>query len=207
MRIFLLLKGEFIRLYKYKVLVISLAVTALWMLIAGLLSKEEALTVAPLLILSDITMMTSLLLAASCYFEKQEGTLITTMIAPVKVSEVLTAKIAAYTLFGMLSGFLISLILIIVHGISVQVGLLLLYSALIGINSCALGYLLMMISKDFNSMLINLMAIILILLVPSILFYLGLIADWTKYLLFLSPYHTAFLMANSTVAQASVSDI
>ncbi|MDD3946916.1 MAG: hypothetical protein PHI19_03665, partial [Clostridia bacterium] len=34
-----------------------------------------------------------------------------------------------------------------------------------------------------------------------------LIADWTKYLLFLSPYHTAFLLANSTVAQASVSDI
>jgi len=207
MRILYLIKGEFVRLYKYKVLQVSLAVTVIWMVVAGLLSKEESALIAPFLILSDLTMMTTLLLAASCFFEKQEGTLLTTIITPVKISDILIAKYAVYTLYGMASGILISMILIIVHGIRINVGLLLLYSVLIGVNSNTLGYILITLAKDFNTVLISLMGMVMVLCVPSVFYYMGLMPEWIKYLLFLSPYHTAYLLTTSTITAVSPGDI
>lgn len=205
-KLFTLISGEFIRLYKYKVLQVSLVVTVIWMVIAGLVSKDEASLIAPFLILTDITMMATLLLSASCFFEKQEGTLMATIVTPVRLSSIIAAKYIVYTIYGSISGLLVSIVLICVHGISINIGLVLLYSFLICINSCTLGYIFISLSKDFNTVLLTLMGTVLLLSAPSVVFYLGLIPEWTKYILFLSPYHVAYLLILGAMGSASLPD-
>jgi hypothetical protein len=176
------------------------------MVVAGLVSKDEAILISPFLILTDITMMASLLLAASCFFEKQEGTLLSTIVSPVRLLDIIVAKYIVYTIYGTISGLLVSIILISVHNISINIGLVLLYSFLICINSCTLGYIFISISKDFNTVLMALMGTVMVLSAPSVVFYLGLIPEWTKYILFLSPYHVAYLLIVSTMGSVSLVD-
>lgn len=126
-----LLKGEIMRLVRYKILHIGTAVTLIWVVIAALLSKAEAEEFAPMLIFVDTGTMSVMLLGAMMYFEKQEGTLKTTFITPVKIWQILFAKISASVLLGLISSLLISLTLIIAHAASVNILLLLIYTVVI----------------------------------------------------------------------------
>jgi len=51
-----------------------------------------------------------------------------------------------------------------------------------------------------------LMGTVMVLSAPSVVFYLGLIPEWTKYILFLSPYHVAYLLIVSTMGSVSLVD-
>ncbi|NCA67263.1 MAG: ABC transporter permease [Clostridia bacterium] len=199
MKLFLLIKGEFVRLVKYRVLFFSLVVTAIWLIIIALLSVNEARLLSPLLILTDLCMMSILLLAAMTYYEKQEGTLITTLISPVKTSYLVLSKYISQIIIGLLSATLISLCNTIFHGISINYPLMLVYSLLIIICSCSISYILIFYSKDFTSMIVNFAFIMLILFIPTILHMVNVIPDSFKYLLFLSPFHSAEVLINSTM--------
>jgi hypothetical protein len=72
---FVLLLGELIRLWKYKILLFGVLVSLIWVLIVSLVSKTEALSLMPMLLVLDTGMMVIILLASSYYYEKQEGTI------------------------------------------------------------------------------------------------------------------------------------
>ncbi len=200
MKLLHLVKGEFIRLVKYKALYFSLAITVIWGIIIALIPSEEARILSPLLILTDLIMMTVLLVAAAYYFEKQEGTLITTLIAPVKISHIVTAKFIVQIIIGLFSAVFISLCNTIFHNININYALLLIYSALLVIFGCAVSYLFIFYNKDFTSLLVNFAFIMLILFIPTILNMMGIIPEKFNYIMFLSPFHACETLIKSTMS-------
>lgn len=208
MKLRFLIKNEFVRLIKYKVLFFSVAVTAMWIAIIALLSQQEALMLAPLLIIADLFMMTILLLAAMYYYEKQEGTLITTLIAPVKISDLILSKYITHIIIGIVSSIITALCLTIFHKVSVNYALLIAYAFLIVICSCSLGYAFVYYNKDFSSLLVSFALLILILFVPSILYMLDILPEAIKYLLFVSPIHCSqVLITSALIKGAPIADV
>src|SRR5690554_4622026 len=98
-----LTKGEITRLFKYKTLIVGLIVSFLWVLIIAFSDEESAMTLLPMLIFVDAAMMSILLLAASFYFEKQEEITKTLLVTPIKLWQLLDAKILASLFSGLLS--------------------------------------------------------------------------------------------------------
>lgn len=193
-----LLKGEFQRLVKYKILYAGIAVSLMWVGITAIISKAEVNSTLPLLIFTDAGMMSVLLLAAMMYFEKQEGTLRTTFITPVKIWQLIFAKISASVVIGLISAFLISLAAVVIHGAQINILLLLFYTAIIVTANCSLGFLFIFISKDFNTMLINYMIYIMIFFIPSILLMLGIIPKSLEDIMLISPVFVSQTLINST---------
>ena len=60
-----LIKGELVRLYKYKILVIGIAVSFIWVIIIALSDAATAKELVPLLIFMDAAMMSIILHASS----------------------------------------------------------------------------------------------------------------------------------------------
>ena len=90
-----LVKGELLRLVRYKILPVSLATAVLWIGLFLFMSAEEAWKIAPLVIFVDVAGMSILLLGASHHLEKQDGTVRTMMVLPVPLGQILTAKALA----------------------------------------------------------------------------------------------------------------
>ena len=199
-----LIKGEFQRLTKYKILQIGLFVSCLWIVIIAFLTKEEVAEIAPLLIFTDSGMMSIILLAAMMYFEKQEGTLRTTFITPVKTWQILFAKIFASVVIGLLSTLLISLSAIIIHGSVIKLLLLLIYDIVIVTSYCTIGFLLIFISKDFNTLLVYFMLFVIVFLLPTILLMLNVIPASFEDILVISPIHSTLNLIGSTFANIEI---
>lgn len=199
-----LVAGEFNRLIKYKILHVGLAVSVLWVILIAFLSKTEVANFAPMLIFMDTGMMAVMLIGAMMYFEKQEGTLRTTFITPVKIWQILFAKIFASVLMGFISVLLVSLAAMLIHGISVNIFLLLIYSAVIITASCSVGFIFIFFNKDFNAMLLNYTVYFLVLFVPVILFMLNVLPESLTDIQLISPFYVAQMLITSTFTEVSL---
>jgi fluoroquinolone transport system permease protein len=202
-----LLKGELVRLYKYKIILTGLFLSVIWIVIVALSSAETAQMIAPLLIWADASMMSIIFVAASFYFEKQEATIKSVLVAPVSITEILISKVIASLLMGTMSGFLVVIFSIIVYGIEVQV-LWMLLSILIVIGShVAIGFVLTFYSKDFGTMLVNYFLYALVALIPSLLLNLGVISDQWNLVMLISPTHCAQILINSGFSEQPLGEI
>ena len=194
-----LVLGELRRLITYKILPISLVTAFIWIIIFLFISKEEARTVAPLLIFVDVTMMSILLIGASYHFEKQEGTIKSMMMMPVSLGQILSAKMMSAMVLGIESAIITSIALYFIHGITFNYALLLVFVIIAGGTHAAIGFFLSLSSKDFTSTLGLLMVYMIFLGVPSILFSFNVIPVEFDWLLMLSPSHSASTLINSVV--------
>lgn len=194
-----LTKGELKRLITYKILPISLVTGLIWIVIFLFISKEEAVGIAPMLIFVDVCMMSILLIGASHHLEKQEGTIKSMMIMPVSLREILFAKVISSMVLGIESAVVTSAALFFIHGVTFNYGLLLLFIIIAGGAHTAIGFLLSLISRDFTSMLGLLMAYIIPLELPTILFTFGLIDIKYDWILMISPSHSAGNLISSAV--------
>ena len=194
-----LTKGELKRLITYKILPISLVTGLIWIIIFLFISKEEAVGIAPMLIFVDVCMMSILLIGASHHLEKQEGTIKSMMIMPVSLGEILFAKVISSMVLGIESAVVTSAALFFIHGVTFNYGLLLLFIIIAGGAHTAIGFFLSLISRDFTSMLGLLMAYIIPLELPTILFTFGLIDIKYDWILMISPSHSAGSLISSAV--------
>ena len=192
-----LMKGEINRLNKYKILPIGALVSLIWVLIIGLSNKETAQELAPMLIMMDATMMSIILLGASHFYEKQEGTLKSLLTTPVSLFEIFLSKVLSSLLVTYISAIIVVSASLIIHQISISILLLVLYIAIIGVAHVALGYLLTLFSKDFGG-LIGLYAVYAFLsFMPSLLFSMEILPESTKWYLMLSPTHASQILLNN----------
>lgn len=195
-----LIKGEMNRLVKYKIALVGIIVSLMWVGMLAAADKESATLLAPMLIFTDAGMMSVLLLCAGMYFEKQEGTLKTTIITPVKLSDVIFSKIIASTLLGLVSATLVSLAVILMYGISIDFLILIVGVILVVVFNSAIAIILSIYSKNFSMMLVNYMFFVLILILPTLLIsvgafgQLGEVASW---LILLSPMQSCQFMISS----------
>ncbi len=198
----ILLKGEVVRLFKYKIMWFGIAVSLLWVLVLVLSEQAEAEALMPFLLVMDTGLMSIILLASSFYYEKQEGTIKTLFVAPVSIVQILGAKIVAGLLSGIISMALIGLGMLIIHGVVINYALALLYAVLSTLAHVALGYILVFYSVDFMSFLMKYMGLTILLMVPVLLVITNIIPANLEFLAILSPSYAAkFLIESLFIAK------
>jgi fluoroquinolone transport system permease protein len=195
-----LIKGELNRLVKYKILPVSLVTALIWIGVLMFISAEEARKTAPLFIFVDVAVMSVLLLGASFHLEKQDGTIKTMMVMPVSLSQILAAKTVASMVLAFESVVITSVALYLIHGVSFNYIVLLLFVAIAGAAHAAIGFSISLNSKDFTSMLGLLALYIFLFTAPSILLSFGIIDAKYEWLFMISPSHSANHLITSVIS-------
>jgi len=199
-KLFHLFLGEIVRLFKYKIILFSLIVSAIWVIILALLDEETALELAPTLIMMDAGIMSVIFLGSSFFFEKQEGTLHALLISPVPLSYVLASKVFATVFLSTMSYLLLTGTIVIMHGFVLQVIPLLIYVWLCTLAHSAIGYLLILPSKDFMQMLVRFMGLSLLFVSPILLNAVEALPSRLTFLYDLSPSYAAGELVQSTIS-------
>ncbi len=199
-----LLKGEIIRLFKYKIMWFGIALSLLWVLVLVLSSEADARALMPFLIVLDTGMMAIILLASSFYFEKQESTIKTLFVAPVTIRQILSAKVVASLLSGVISIGLVGLAMLIVHGVVINYALAFLYAILSTLAHVSIGYIIVFYSVDFMAFLMKYMGMAIMLMVPVLLVMLDIIPSDLIGLAFISPSYAAQYLINSLFTTSDI---
>ena len=187
------------RLKKYNILQISVGLAFVYAIIIYFSGKEDATSLVTMLVFVDVTMMSIILLGASLFFEKQEGSLKSVMVSPVTLKEVIIVKVMSAVLISIITGAILSITAIAVHGVEINMLLLLLYAILGATTHTVIGFCLVIISKDFNTLLINYMIYVLIFTLPSLLITLGAIPESFEFIGYISPSFTALNLIETSV--------
>lgn len=199
-----LVKGELYRLFKYKIFIVGIVVSALWALVIGLSDYNSAINLVPLLVGMDTAMMSIILIASSFYFEKQENTMKSILIAPVTSSMVLTAKIVGSVMISIISTLVVAITAIVIHQIEFNFFLLLFYVLIITISHIAIGLIIIFHSKDFGNMLGKYVLFFLVSYLPSILLSINVIPDSFTDVLLILPTNDAQVLLNSIFTTSAI---
>lgn len=202
-----LFRGEIVRLFKYKIIYFGILVSAIWVIILAITPKEEALSLMPTLLVFDTGMMSILLLAASYFYEKQEGTIKTLFVSPISTAQLLMAKVLSSLLSGLISMALIGLAMLFLHGVtSIDYPLAFFYVILSTFAHVSIGYLLIFNSVDFMGLLMKYAILDILLLLPTAFVSLGLIPESWLWTAFFSPSYCAQYLMNSLIAEPNTID-
>jgi fluoroquinolone transport system permease protein len=193
-KIFALIKGEVIRLWRYQITLFGLIVSAIWIILLAVVSKEEANALLPQLIVLDAGLMAIILLGASYFYEKQEGTMKAILVSPTSPAVLLSAKIIGTIMGNLLSVFLMWLTMLVVHQSVFPIFTALGLVIIITLTHLSIGYVLIYWSKDFMDLLLKYTFVVLILLVPTILVSLNILTDGLENLAYLSPTYSGQIL-------------
>lgn len=193
-----LIKGEFQRLIKYKIFQVGFAVSMLWILMLFLIGKEAAKTFVPIFIFMDISMMTVLLIGASLFYERQENTLKTLLITPVKLSHVIFSKMLSAIYIAFQSTVMIALVAYFIFAVDIRLFYLFLFSIFISCAHAMIGFLFAVWLKDFTSLLAAIMLYMVLFAFPSIFYAFDILGDIWEIILIFSPTHASLLLIDFT---------
>ena len=193
-KFFALIKGEVIRLWRYQITLFGLIVSAIWIILLAVVSKEEANALLPQLIVLDAGLMAIILLGASYFYEKQEGTMKAILVSPTSPAVLLSAKIIGTIMGNLLSVFLMWLTMLVVHQSVFPIFTALGLVIIITLTHLSIGYVLIYWSKDFMDLLLKYTFVVLILLVPTILVSLNILTDGLENLAYLSPTYSGQIL-------------
>ncbi len=189
-RLLILIKGELIRLNKYHVTKVSIIVAILWFLLLYFIDDIDLLAqMLPFVIIIDATMMSIIFIGAVMFFEKTEQTFSTMLVTPVSNQQLILSKTIANTLHTLFSSMLIVIVFHFVKGVEVSWIPILLALIISVFFHSLLGFVFSFHSKDFTSLLVNVMIYFFLFTIPSMLnffnlFFTGEIFD---YLLLITP--------------------
>lgn len=194
----ILLRGEIQRLIKYKVLPVSLFVALIWFLFLVFIENNDVfVSLLPMIIILDTTVMAMLYTGAVLFFEKSESTASTMLVTPVSYPQLIWSKAIAGVIQTLLStGLIILAFYLIKH---MEVNLLILIPVLVftTLFHTFIGFIATYITKDFTSLLVVVMIFSIVLAVPSILNQLNLVfqGDTWNYILLITPTKSALVIA------------
>ncbi|TVP84586.1 MAG: hypothetical protein EA375_06240 [Acholeplasmataceae bacterium] len=189
-KMLMLVKGELSRMNKYHVTTVSLLTTLLWFALLYFIDDMDILaTLLPFVVMIDATMMSMLFVGAIMFFEKTESTISTMLVTPVSNQQLILSKVIANTIHSTLSALLIVLVFHLVKGVEVH-WLLVSLALVIGISfHSLLGFVFAYYSKDFTTMMVNIMIYILVISLPSILNFFDVVfrGEVWEHVLLISP--------------------
>ncbi|MGD9901310.1 MAG: ABC transporter permease [Spirochaetales bacterium] len=197
-----LLIADLMRLKKYNILQISTIFAVIYAVIIGFTSAAEATALVPLLVFIDATMMSIIMLGASLFFEKQEGSLKSVMVAPVKLWEVIASKVLSAVLLSLITAIIVGGAAILIHGAQINLALLAVYAFLGAMAHVMIGFVLVIWSKDFNALIINYILYVLIFTLPALFVLTGLIPSSWEFIIYISPAYIVELLLNTAAGQA-----
>ena len=193
-KFFALIKGEVIRLWRYQITLFGLIVSGIWMILIAVVSKEEANALLPQLIILDSGLMAIILLGASYFYEKQEGTMKAVLVSPTSPTVLLSAKIIGTLMGNLLSVSLMWLTMLVVHQAMFPIFAALGLVVIITLTHLSIGYVLIYWSKDFMDLLLKYTFVVLVLFVPTILVSLNILNDGLENLAYLSPTYSGQIL-------------
>ena len=195
----LLIRGEFERMIKYKILQISFVVTVLWLIMLWLIGSDEAVTFVPLFIFMDASMMSVLMIGANLFYEKQENTLKTLLITPSTLSAIIFSKVIGSVYLALQSAIILAVTAMLLFGLEIRLIPLMLFVILIATLHTMIGFVFSMFAKDFNALLGLMIAYMMFFAFPSIFYALGVIRGFLEMVLLISPTHSSLLLIDYTV--------
>lgn len=182
-----LIIGDVIRLWRYKITFFGLLVSAIWIVLLILVNEQEANALLPQLLMLDSGLMTIILLGASYFYEKQEGTMKAVLVTPTSPALLLLAKVVAIMVGSIISLILMWLTVGFIHGnffsLLPAFGILLLAT----LAHISLGFILIYWSQDFMDLLLKYTFMVLLLLVPNILVSFSIIGENLQWIALISP--------------------
>jgi hypothetical protein len=131
--------------------------------------------VLPLFLLTEPTMLGFILIAALIFMEKDEGTIKAYIVTPGRLPEYLASKITLMLILGVISTF-ISTVLVV--GFNADYLSLLILVILGGIFASSLGLIVASFFKNLSQAMIWIIAITLILSIPTLSYFLPSFAPW-----------------------------
>ncbi|NLX61862.1 MAG: ABC transporter permease [Tissierellia bacterium] len=194
-----LLFGELQRMKKYNIFTAAILVDLLWIGVLYFAKVEDITSLIPIIVYIDATAMSMVLVGATLFYEKQEGTIRTLLVSPISKSDYILAKI-----FANITSNLITLLLIYAYGkIFKEVNLNLLgligSVVLIAFFHSLVGFLLTFNTKDFTEMLMDMMKYTFIFSIPVLLEQMGLIKnEIVDKILFIAPTKSAAVLLEAT---------
>lgn len=192
--------GEIKRLIKYKIFFFGILVSMIWAVIIALADLEAVLGLMPFLVLMDAGMMSIILLGASFYYEKQEGTMQSIIVTPIRLSTHILVKVLAMVTMGLISFVVVIGTSLIFHNFSIQLLPFALYVVVAVSAHSAIGYVLILYSRDFLAMLVKYMGVVIIFMLPMLLVQLDVISGNVEFIGLLSPTYAAQILFQSTIA-------
>ncbi len=194
--LFSLFKGEVHRSVKYKILPVGVIFSFLWLVLIFFLKddSEAVITIVPLLIYMDTTIMSIMLVGASLFFEKSEGSVVTLFVTPTSTMQILISKIISAGITGVVSGIIVGVGALLITDVELMLLPLLLAVFVITMAHSAIGLTLAILAKDFPNLLVKMMIYMLIFAILPILAIDGLLPKVFDYILIISPSHCASIL-------------
>lgn len=180
-RLWVLIKGELVRLNKYGVFSISILVAFIWGVVLFLVSDDILGTMLPFVLFLDATMMSVMYIGAEMHFEKSESTISTMLVTPVTNNELVFSKILANLIHNLTASLLIIGVffaagkLDFINEIGFNLLLVILGIVIATATFTVTGLVLSYYQKDFTDMLVNMFAMVIFLMIPSVLLLFGVI--------------------------------
>lgn len=193
-KLIVLLKGELTRLTKYHVTTVSILVAMMWFLLLYFLDDNDLLAqMLPFVILIDATMMSVIFIGSVMFFEKTESTFSTMLVTPVSNKELILSKALANTIHSLFSSMLVIIAFFIIKDVTVYWYYVIPALALSIFMHSLLGFVFSFHSKDFTTLLVNVMIYSFLIVIPVVLHYFGLIlkGDLWDYVLLIIPTQSA----------------
>lgn len=193
-KFWILVKGELQRLNKYNVTTMSVVVAIIWFLVLFFIEDMSVLTtLLPFIIIIDATILSMIFIGSVMFFEKTESTISTMLVTPIKTSQLILSKVTANTIQTVISSSLVVLVFYFVKGVEINWFFMILSLIVAVFFHSLLGFAFAFYSKDFTSMLVNVMIYTFLFSIPPVLRDLNVFfkGDVWKYFLFLSPSHSA----------------
>lgn len=186
-RLNVLIKGEFARLNKYNLFMASFVAALIYVVMAWFMEEELIMEIIPLVLLMDSTLMTSLLVGATLFYEKKEHTINSIMVTPSTSDEYLIAKVAANIAVSLFTVLLLGLALYLLKGIAFNYIHVVLATVAITVLHTMIGVRIAYTAKNFTSMLVSFMVYALVFFMPSVLVMVDVIGPAYADFVVLSP--------------------
>jgi len=194
-----LLYGELQRMKKYNIFTVGILVDLLWIAVLYFVDVEDITSLIPMLVYIDATAMSMILVGATLFYEKQEGTIRTLLVSPISKTEYIFAKT-----FANITSNVITLLIIYGYGKlfkEINLNLLGLIGSvvLIAFFHSLVGFLLTFNTRDFTEMLMAMMKYTFIFTIPVLLEQVGFIKnEIVDKILFIVPTKSASILLEST---------
>ncbi len=170
-----LMAGEIQRLQKYNILAASLVAALLFIGVLHFSEIRDVTAIFPLLIFMDATSMAVVLIGASMFFEREEGSIKTILVSPVGKMEYSLAKCLATVFTSLLTLILLYVYAVTFREINVNLPFLLAGVVLVAGFHALVGFLLTFYSRDFTGLLMNMIKYFFVFMIPVLLEWLGVL--------------------------------
>lgn len=197
-----MLRWEFILLYRYKIIHISLLSILLYFLSTQAVSYlQDQTQVHSVLLFFDPAVIGIVFVGALVFFEQSENVLQALVITPMKIDDYLLSKIVSLTVLSLISASLFMILMVVFNGTKCNILYLILGIILTSVMLILLGFIIISHVQGVNGYMLGMVIGFLGLTFPPLLFVFELFDSPVFYLW---PTQASFILFNGVFHASSL---